>query len=377
MANLTVTLNGLRFPNPVLAGSGPQTEAPADLATAVAGGVGGIVTRTALPRPYLSATEPNMVPYGRDGLLTNQRGSALKPADWTYPTDLGVPVIASIAGTAAEIGEAAATLVMNGARALEYATAFQSWPECVAALKALRAAVPVPIWAKLSLRHGEDIAERALEIEPYVDAFVCMSGFGPVLDIDPDTGAVPRLSDPYGYGWLSGAPIHPIAVRTVFEVARTVRKPVIASGGAMSARDVVEFLQVGAALVQVTTLPLLKGPAVYGELVTGLNTWLDGHSYADVAAARGAYLKRWGHGQRVVLTTEEAPQLTADKCTGCTICGLVCYWDAIVARPKELPIINPVNCFECGLCVSACPEDALSFRPREQVTMLSREGERT
>lgn len=368
MANLAVTLCGLHFPNPILSGSGPQTEGPAAMEAAVEGGAGGVVSRTVLPRPFRDVPEPNVVPYGRDGLLTNQRGSP--NSTWTRPEVVGTPVIVSLAGTAAEVTELGPGLVAAGAQALEYATAFHSWPDCVEAIKALRKAVAVPIWAKLSLRHGEDIADRAQEIEPYVDAFVCMSGFGPVLDIDVDAKGTRRLSDPYGYGWLSGAPIHPIAVRTVFEVARKAKKPVIASGGAMTVRDVVEFLQVGAALVQVTTLPILKGPECYAELTAGLNAWLDSHKYADVAAVRGLYLKRFGHGQRVVLTTEECPQLDEKKCTGCTICGLVCYWDAVTAPPKALPIINPEKCFECGLCVSACPEGALAFRPRELVTML-------
>ncbi|HYF90694.1 MAG TPA: 4Fe-4S binding protein [Symbiobacteriaceae bacterium] len=370
MANLAVELNGLRFPNPIVSGSGPQTELLKDLIAAVQGGAGGIVTRTVLPWPLPAPPEPTVVPYGRDGLLTNQRGSALPVEQWSFPDDLGVPVVASLAGPASEVGELGVRLVAAGAQALEYSTAFQPWEESVEAIQALRRAVSVPIWAKLCLWHGEDIAERAQEIEPFVDAFVCMSGFGPVLDIDPDENGAPRLSDHYGYCWLSGAPIHPIAVRTVFEVARKVRKPVIASGGAMSVRDVLEFLMVGAVLVQVTTLPVLKGPAAYAELANGLGAWLDGHGYADTEGIRGLYLKRWGRGQRVVLTAEEAPQLDDSKCSGCTICGVVCYFDAIVARPKEFPVINAANCFECGLCVSACPDGALSFRPREQVTML-------
>lgn len=340
------------------------------MAAAARGGAGGLVAHTMLPQPYRLPAEPSVVSYGRDGLLTNQRGSHVSPADVAYPGDLGVPVIASLAATAAEVADLGPRLVAAGAQALEFATVFLSWPEAVAALKALRLAVNVPIWAKLSLRHGEDIAERAAAIEPFVDAFVCMSGFGPVLDIDVDADGAPRVSDPYGYAWLSGAPIHPIAVRTVFQVARRVAKPVIASGGAMSARDVVEFLQVGASLVQVTTLPILKGPAVYSDLTGDLNNWLDQHGYAGIADVTRVYLKKWRHGQRVVITSEEAPQLDEARCTGCTICGLVCYWEAIVAKPKALPIINPDNCFECGLCVSACPEDALSFRPRTETTLL-------
>lgn len=370
MANLAVELTGLRFPSPIIAGAGPQTEGAAALAAAARGGAGGLVARTVLTHPFLTTAEPSVVPYGRDGLLTNQRGSGLSVANWTYPQDLSIPVIASLAGTAAEVADLGPRLVAAGARALEFATVFLPWDEAVEALKALRQAVNVPIWAKLSLRHGEDIADRAAQVEPFVHAFVCMSGFGPVLDIDVDADAAPRLSDPYGYGWLSGAPIHPIAVRTVFEVARKTTKPVIASGGAMTARDVVEFLQVGASLVQVTTLPILKGPAAYGDLTHDLQTWLDQHGYTDVADITQLYLSKWRHGQRVVLTTEESPQLDEARCTGCTICGLVCYWDAIVAKPKALPVINPNHCFECGLCVSACPEGALSFRPRTETTLL-------
>jgi dihydroorotate dehydrogenase/NAD-dependent dihydropyrimidine dehydrogenase PreA subunit len=372
MAKLEVQLLGLRFPSPIMSASGPHTDGVDSIAKAVSGGAGGIVAQTVLPEPYRNGPQPDTVPYGRDGLLTCQRGSTRSASEWVYPTDAGVPVIASLGGkVAAEVAELGARLVASGAQALEYATAFASWPEAVEALKALRRTVSVPILAKMNLRHGEDIADRALEIEPYVDAFTCMGGFGPVLDVDVDTDpGAPRLGDPYGYGWLSGAPVHPIAVRTVFEVARKVKKPVIACGGAMTVRDVVEFLEVGASLVQVATLPILKGPSVYGTLTADLGNWMDEHGYADVAALQGVYLRRFGHGQRVVLTFEEAPQLEPAKCTGCTICGLVCYYGAITARSKELPVIDAAKCFECGLCVSACPDGALSFRPREQVTML-------
>lgn len=367
MARLATTVAGLHFPNPILCGAGPLSDGPDALATVAHHGAGGVVARTLLPKPFAPAPDPSVVPYGKDGLLTCQRGSPRSLTE-SFPS-VGVPVIASLAATAADAGELGARLVAAGAQALELATSFLTWPESVEALQALRRAVSVPIIAKLSLRHGEDIAERALAVEPFVDAFTCMSGFGPVLDIDVEQKGAPRLSDPYGYGWLSGAPIHPIAVRTVFEVARKVKKPVIASGGAMTVRDVIEFLEAGASLVQVTTAALLRGPGVFGTLASGLSAWLDEHGYDSVAAVQGLYVKRFGQGQRVVLHAEEAPVLDADKCVRCSICGQVCYYDAIAAPLKHLPVVAPERCFQCGLCVSACPEGALSFRPRTEVTM--------
>jgi dihydroorotate dehydrogenase/NAD-dependent dihydropyrimidine dehydrogenase PreA subunit len=369
MAKLSVTFAGIRFPSPVIAGAGAVPDGPEGLLSAAAGGAGGLVTRTILPQPFIAPPEPSVVTYGRDGLLTCQRGSLRPVAEWQMPT-VGVPIIASVAAGPDEIGALGARLVAAGAQALEFATNFFPWPVAVEALQALRKAVSVPVITKLSLWHGEDIGDRAAQVEPYVDGFTCMGGFGPVLDIDVEAGGAPRLGDPWGYGWLSGAPVHPIAVRTVFEVARRVRKPIMAAGGAMTARDVVEFLEAGATVVQAATAAVLKGPAIFSILSAGLNTWLDEHGYADVNGVRGAYLTKFGRGQRVVLTAEEAPILDEAQCNGCGICGMVCWYGAIDEKKHELPEIAAEHCFECGLCVSACPEGALAFRPRSEVTLL-------
>lgn len=56
-----------------------------------------------------------------------------------------------------------------------------------------------------------------------------------------------------GVGGLSGPAIRPVALYMVYQVARTVRIPVIGMGGIMDARDAVAFLMVGASAVQVGT----------------------------------------------------------------------------------------------------------------------------
>lgn len=54
-------------------------------------------------------------------------------------------------------------------------------------------------------------------------------------------------------GGLSGPAIKPVALRCVWQVCRAVTIPVIGVGGAASARDVLEFLLVGAHAVQIGT----------------------------------------------------------------------------------------------------------------------------
>jgi dihydroorotate dehydrogenase (NAD+) catalytic subunit len=55
------------------------------------------------------------------------------------------------------------------------------------------------------------------------------------------------------YGGLSGPAIKPVALRIVYEVAQTVRVPVVAIGGVSGLDDVLDFLMAGASAVQVGT----------------------------------------------------------------------------------------------------------------------------
>jgi dihydroorotate dehydrogenase len=89
--------------------------------------------------------------------------------------------------------------------------------------RVLRESVDIPIIAKLSPHFG-DLGDLAAVLEPHVDAFTCINSFGPTLRIDIERGE-PIMGSRYGYGWLSGEPIKPLALRCVFEVARRVKKP--------------------------------------------------------------------------------------------------------------------------------------------------------
>lgn len=61
----------------------------------------------------------------------------------------------------------------------------------------------------------------------------------------------PRIGG--GFGGLSGPAIKPIALRLVYETARSVKLPVIGLGGVASGEDAAEFLVAGATVVQVGT----------------------------------------------------------------------------------------------------------------------------
>jgi dihydroorotate dehydrogenase (NAD+) catalytic subunit len=104
------------------------------------------------------------------------------------------------------------------------------------------------------------------------------------MAIDPET-RYPRLSNITG--GLSGPAIKPIALRMVYETAKSIKIPIIGLGGIVTAEDAVEFLLAGATAVQVGTASYAD-PRAAERLVKGLESWCKSHSVERVASLTGA-----------------------------------------------------------------------------------------
>ncbi len=95
----------------------------------------------------------------------------------------------------------------------------------------------------------------------------------------------PRLSNIVG--GLSGPAIKPIALRMVYETARSVRIPVLGMGGIVTPEDAVEFLLAGATAVEVGTASFAD-PRATERLAHGLEAWCRNHQVERVASLTGA-----------------------------------------------------------------------------------------
>ncbi|MFZ0305615.1 MAG: dihydroorotate dehydrogenase [Terracidiphilus sp.] len=104
------------------------------------------------------------------------------------------------------------------------------------------------------------------------------------MAIDPETRH-PRLSNITG--GLSGPAIKPIALRMVYETARSVKIPIIGLGGIITPEDAVEFLLAGATAIQVGTASYAD-PRAAERLAKGLESWCKSHSVERVASLTGA-----------------------------------------------------------------------------------------
>jgi dihydroorotate dehydrogenase (NAD+) catalytic subunit len=89
-------------------------------------------------------------------------------------------------------------------------------------------------------------------------------------------------------GGLSGPAIRPIAVRMVWECYQTVKIPVIGMGGITDARDVLEFMLVGATAVQIGTQNFVD-PFVWTKVLDGLQDYMTRHKVAKLSDLIGAF----------------------------------------------------------------------------------------
>lgn len=117
------------------------------------------------------------------------------------------------------------------------------------AVAAVKRVATVPVFAKLSPNVTDiTVIARAAE-QGGADGITAINTLiGMAIDWRRRRPVLGR-----GIGGLSGPAIKPVALRMVYEVARSVAIPVLGVGGVRTAEDVLEFLCAGASAVQVGT----------------------------------------------------------------------------------------------------------------------------
>ena len=88
------------------------------------------------------------------------------------------------------------------------------------------------------------------------------------------------------YAGLSGPCLKPIALRMVHQAAKVVKIPICGLGGIMNATDVIEFIMVGAALVQIGTANFIKPDIAY-DIIRDLEELLDRENIKSLDEIRG------------------------------------------------------------------------------------------
>lgn len=292
---LSTSLCGIPLKNPVLAASGTFAYG-VEFATLVdLNALGGIVVK-GLSAKAIEGNPPPRI-WETEGGMMNSIGlqnigvRAFVAEKLPQLRSLRTPVFANVFGYAAEDylevvrvledaeGIAGYELNVSCPNTKHGGIFFSSDPsllaELVASIRRLNPRRPLIVKLSPNVARIEPIAKAAEESG--ADAISLVNTFVG-LAIDPHTRR-PRIGA--NFGGLSGPAIKPIALRLVYEAAKSVKIPVVGLGGIATGEDAAEFLIAGASAVEVGTATFWD-PASPVRIARELDRFLSRQGVANV-----------------------------------------------------------------------------------------------
>lgn len=309
--DMRVSIGGVEFQNPILVASGTYGYGSEAKDFCDISGLGGIVTKSVSwkPRP---GNYPRRIVETPSGMLNsiglaNVGVHAFVEEKLPYLENFNTKIIANIAASSTE--EYCNVLQHIEANASKNLAGYEINVSCpnvkdgglsfgtnVSRVEELTKALR-PLTAKLLIIK---LTPNVTSVAPFAAACEsagadAISLINTVLGMSVDIHTrMPRISTVTG--GLSGPAIKPIALAKVYEARKACSIPIIGIGGITSASDVMEFLIVGASLVQIGTANFIN-PNIGNEIFSELRSMLTNKGIANV--------------QDVVATLEVSDQMKA------------------------------------------------------------------
>jgi dihydroorotate dehydrogenase subfamily 1 len=322
MADLSIEVNGMRFPNPFVLASGPPGTNGKVIQRSFELGWGGIVCKTlSLENEKVHNTVPRYGKLegagGKKDVIGFQNIELIsdRPFDvWLpelseckerYPENV---LIASVMEEHSrdrwhEIVERTQATGVDGFELnlscphglpeRRMGAAMGQDPEIVEQVVSwVMEVAKVPVWAKMTPNITDITVPARAAVKGGADGISAINTILSIIGINLDTlrpmPTVEGYSEPGGY---SGRAVRPIALRQVMECARACPDvPVSGMGGVETAEDAIMFLLVGASTVQICTGAMLHGYGMIEGLLSDLDAFLESREMASVSELVGLSL---------------------------------------------------------------------------------------
>ncbi len=343
--DLSITVNGIKFPNPFLLGSGPPGTNARVIAKSYEAGWGGAVAKTV---SLESSKVVNVVPrYGK--LRSRNNGEVIgfenielisdRPIEvWLeefrqikkdYPDHVLIASIMEeydkdrwqeLTRVVQDTGVDAFELNFScphGMTERKMGSEMGEHPDLTQEVTGWVTEVSrIPIWAKMT-PNITNIKEPAMAaVRGGANGISAINTILSVIGVNLDTlrpmPTVEGFTVPGGY---SSQAVKPIALRMVSQLALSLPKGTSVSGigGIETANDAIEFMLLGASTVQICTGVMLKGVKMVEELKEGLTTFMTSKGFNSVQEIVGKSLPYFSTHMDLVSRMKEAKRHKAGE----------------------------------------------------------------
>ena len=297
--DLRVNLGKLRLRNPTLLAAGILGLTGASLKRVWDAGAGAVVTKSVSLKPVEGYPGPRVVQV-RGGLL-NAMGLS-NPGIKTLLEEIkiakkgGATIVGSVFGeneeefvdVVKEMGRANIEAVELNLSCPHVETLIEMGQDpklTKKIVKEVKKETKILVWVKLP---GNTQIPNLMEVAKSAEAAgadaITISNTFPAMALDLEAG---RAVLGHGVGGLSGPAIKPISMRLVYELFKTVKIPIIGSGGITTPEDAIEFLAAGASAVQIGTGIMYRGLEIFNEVCTGIQSFMEKKGLKEVSEITG------------------------------------------------------------------------------------------
>lgn len=366
---LSVDFMGLKLKNPIIVAAGPWSRNGEMIKKAFLAGAGAVVTETIVNEVNIDVRP--RVAYRSNGVQNIRLYSDILLEEWEREIDIvksldGIVIASVCAQTSSEISYIAGKMEKIGVDAIELglASPMGEGLEVMAAsaekiyemTRKVVNSVDIPVMVKLS-QNVTNMSKIACAVEKAggsaisaIDTVRCILG----VNIKDRKPYLPT------YGGYSGSPIRPLGLASVATIAQSTKLPVCGIGGIDNYENVLEYMMLGASVVQMGTSIMINGFEHIEKVKRDLELWMQENDIDDLSEIKGAALSNIKSFDEMRVEPKISQVMHQCERVDCMQCVKCCIYDAISKTDLNVTI-NSDKCRGCGLCCDICPEQVIEL----------------
>lgn len=366
---LAVDFMGLKLKNPIIVAAGPWSRNGEMINKAIMAGAGAVVTETIVNEVNIDVRP--RVAFHNGGVQNIRLYSDILLEEWEREIDIAkrhdAIVIASVcAQTSSEISYIAGKMEKVGVDAIELglASPMGEGLEVMAAsaekiyemTRKVVNSVDIPVMVKLS-QNVTNMSKVACAVEraggsaiSAIDTVRCILG----VDIRKRKPLLPT------YGGYSGPPIKPLGLASVATIAQSTKLPVCGIGGIETYENVLEYIMLGASVIQMGTALMMNGFGHIEKVEKDLEAWMKENGIENLSEIRGAALTDIKSFDEIRVEPKVSRLNETCERIDCVKCVKGCVYEAISIVNGRVSLEDH-KCRGCGLCCDVCPDRVLEL----------------